>query len=77
MKIEGKETIKINGWLRMGDLDNGEVFIFEDNEDDIYLAIEDGNVVNLESGEIIECNDSYYCDKVVRRIKCKLVIEEN
>lgn len=76
MYIEGKDRIRINGWLRMCDLDCGEVFVFEDDNGEIFIKDENGNGINLETGTVLDYNDYDYCDKVVRRIKCKLVIED-
>ena len=76
MVIENKDKIKIKGWLRMEDLSGGDIFIFEDNDEAVYLMDMEGRAIDVETGDGISPDDSYYNDKLVRELKCKLVIEE-
>lgn len=74
MKIEGQ--VKIDNILTVDDLKDGEVFIFKDNPNDIFLksCISD-YVVNLENGEFDELSYEEMNYRAVERVKCKLVIE--
>ena len=71
MKIEGK--IKINGFLRVEDLNCGEPFVFEDN-DTIYMKADGDQFVNLDDGSI-SCEYDYD-ERPVRRINAKIVVED-
>jgi hypothetical protein len=70
MTVEGK--IKINGFLRVKDLNCGEPFVFED-DDTIYMKADGNQFVNLDDGSI-----SYddYDERPVRRINAKIVVED-
>lgn len=77
MFIEGE--IKINGWARPVDMNIGDTFVVEDEEDSLYLAVDYG-FVNLATDELIteDSQDWYeFIEKVVRKIKCKIVILED
>lgn len=71
MQIEGK--IKINGFLRVEDLEEGEAFVFEDS-DTVFMKAELNQFINLEDGTI--SNDYDYNNSPVRRIKAKIVVED-
>ena len=78
MEIIGK--VETKGYLRVIDLQNGEVFVFLDDNRPLikvfdgyangYVDLEDGNFVYADS----ESNDDY--DRPVRKIKAKLIIED-
>lgn len=71
MKIVG--NIEVQGYTRVEDLDEGEVFCFcDDNE--AYIKTSRGCMVNLENGDIIDYEEGYE-DKPVRILKAHLVIE--
>lgn len=74
MKIEGK--VKTDKILTVDDLKDGEVFIFKDNPNDIFLKKDYSEfVVNLETGELYELSfENWYC-RAIERVKYKLVIE--
>ena len=74
MEIIGK--IKVKGFLRCEDLENGEVFTFLDDNSP-YILCSDGwdkYVVNLETGDV-GGYISDLSDRPVRRLKAKLIIE--
>lgn len=75
MNIEGK--VKIDNILTVDDLNDGDVFVFKDNPDEILLKICDLNyeVVNLKNRELYElsCDEENY--RAVERVNCKLIIE--
>lgn len=74
MKIEG--VVKTDNILTVNDLKDGEVFIFKDNPDGIFLKTDDLNsVANLETGELYELSYEEESYRAVERVKCKLVIE--
>lgn len=72
MTVVGK--IEVKGFLRLCDLQDGEVFAFCD-ESTPYLKVDDGcndAFVDFEDGKLyIEDN----CDRPVRRINAELVIK--
>lgn len=74
MKIEG--NVKTDNILTVDDLYNGEVFVFKDNPNYVFLKTDESElIVNLKSGELDElsCNEANY--RAVERVKCKLIIE--
>ena len=71
MKVEG--TIKINGFLRVEDLNEGEAFVFEDS-DIVFMRAELDQFINLEDGTISNVFD--YDNSPVRRINAKIVVED-
>ena len=71
MQIEGK--IKINHFLRVEDLKEGEAFVFEDS-DTVFMKAELNQFINLEDGTI--SNDYDYDNIPVRHIKAKIVVED-
>ncbi len=75
MKIEG--NVKTNNILRVDDLDDGEVFIFKDNPNNVLLKTCDSkfDVVDLKTGELCELTYEEVIYRAVERVKCKLVIE--
>ena len=76
MEIIGK--IEVKGFLFCGDLEDGDVFTFLDNNEPLMFT--SGNcydfIINLKTGELIEDDDIIYSGKPVRRLKAKLVIED-
>lgn len=72
MKIVG--NVEVQGYLRIEDLDIGEVFCFCDNNE-VYMNTSQGFIVNLSNGDLIdyECDD--YANRPVRILKAHLVIE--
>lgn len=71
MQIEGK--IKINGFLRVEDLKEGEAFVFEDS-DTVFMKAKVDRFINLEDGTI--SYDYDYANSPVRHIKAKIVVED-
>lgn len=76
MEIVGK--IEAKGFLKVTDLEDGDVFTFLDNNEPLMFT--SGNcydfIINLKTGELIEDDDIIYSGKPVRRLKAKLVIED-
>ena len=71
MKIVGK--VEVQGYLRIEDLDEGDVFCFcDDNE--AYIKASRGYILNLRNGYLIDYEDGYE-DRPVRTLKAHLVIE--
>lgn len=74
MEIIGK--IETKGFLKVTDLDDGDVFTFLDNNEPLMFT--SGNcydfIINLKTGELIEDDDIIYSGKPVRRLKAKLII---
>lgn len=74
MKIEG--NVKTDNILIVYDLKDGEVFIFKDNPNDVFLKSCDSEiVVNLKTGELYELTYEEVNYRAVEKVKCKLVIE--
>lgn len=75
MKIEG--NVKTDDFLRIDDLEDGEVFIFKDNPNNVLLKACDSKfeVVDLKTGELYELTYEEEIYRAVERVKCKLVIE--
>lgn len=72
MKIVG--NVEVQGYLRVEDLDEGDVFCFcDDNE--VYMKTSEGYIVSLEDGKLTG-DDEYDCyNRPVRILKAHLVIE--
>lgn len=75
MEIIGK--IEVKGFLRVNDLEDGDVFTFLDDNKPCMLCSNNYDVfiVNLDSGDI-EGNIDDFPERPVRRLKAKLVIED-
>lgn len=75
MEIIGK--VDIIGFLRVEDLEDGEVFTFLDDNRPYMLCADncDSYVVKLETGYIEEYI-SDFSDRPIRRLKAKLIIED-
>lgn len=75
MKIEG--NVKTDDFLIIDDLDDGEVFIFKDNPNNVLLKVCDSKfeVVDLKTGELYELTYEEETFRAVERVKCTLVIE--
>lgn len=74
MIIDGKDTIKADKYLTVDDLNYIDVFVFIDNPKQICMRVEDG-FYDLETGEYFDNYD--YENIPIKKLKCKLVIEEN
>lgn len=70
MKIVG--NVEVQGYTRVEDLNDGEVFCFCDDSK-VYMKAPLRYMVNLENGVIIDYEG--YEDKPVRTLKAHLVIE--
>ena len=72
MKIVGK--VEVQGYTRVEDLDEGEVFCFcDDNE--VYMKASRGYMISLENGYLIDYEEEGYENRPVRTLKAHLVIE--
>ena len=75
MEIIGK--VEVKGYLSCGDLDNGEVFTFLDDNKPCMLCADnyDTYIVDLDSGAIegVICD---FSERPIRRLKAKLIIED-
>lgn len=76
MEIIGK--IEVKGFLRVRDLDDGDVFTFlDDNEPYMYGGSDyDDFIINLSTGTVISDSDAEFSDRPIRRLKAKLIIED-
>lgn len=75
MEIIGK--IEVKGFLRVQDLEDGEVFTFLD-EDEPYMLCSnnfDTFIVSLATGNI-EGDTCDFPDRPIRRLKAKLIVED-
>ena len=73
MKIEG--NVNVNGYLRIFDLHQGDAFAFENDSENLFMAIDDTDYyVNLETGEVFNSYNSE--DKPIKKIRAKIVIED-
>lgn len=75
MKINGK--IEVKGFTRVVDLDDGDVFIFLD-DDDPYIVGTDNNdtyVINLRDGIVTDISVADWEDRPVERLNAELVIK--
>ena len=76
MEIIGK--IEVKGFLRVQDLEDGEVFAYLDDNEPLMIS-RSGRydyVINLKTGEVTEDDDAIYSDRPIRRLKAKLIIED-
>lgn len=76
MEIIGK--IEVKGFLRVQDLEDGEVFAYLDDNEPLMISRSDryDYVINLKTGEVTEDDDAIYSDRPIRRLKAKLIIED-
>lgn len=76
MEIIGK--IEVKGFLRVQDLEDGEVFAYLDDNEPLMIS-RSGRydyIINLKTGEVTEDDDVIYSDRPIRRLKAKLIIED-
>lgn len=74
MKIIGK--IEVDGYLRIEDLEPGEVFAFLDDDKHLYIATDSVRFIDLETGESLNSDYHFgYEDKPIKRINAKIIIE--
>lgn len=75
MEIIGK--IEVKGFLRVDDLEDGDIFTFLDDNKPYMLCSNNYNIfiINLDTGEI-EGNLCEFPDRPIRRLKAKLIIED-
>lgn len=71
-----KNKVPINKHLVVDDLDSGDVFVFN-GDDDIYMMTDyDGWFVHLPSGNVIhEPWDNEWCNRPVTTINVELMIK--
>jgi hypothetical protein len=76
MEIIGR--IEIKGFLRVQDLEDGEVFAYlDDNKPFMYGRGEyDDFIINLSTGEVTNDSDAILSDRPIRILKAKLLIED-
>ena len=76
MEIVGK--IEVKGFLRVQDLNVGEVFTYLDDNEPLMIGRNNcyDYIINLKTGEISEDDEEFFSDRPVRRLKAKLVIED-
>lgn len=76
MEIIGK--IKVEGFLRVRDLDDGDVFTFlDDNEPYMYGGNNyDDFIINLSTGTVQSDSNAEFLVRPIRRLKAKLIIED-
>lgn len=72
MKIVG--NVEVQGYTRVEDLDEGDVFCFCD-DDTVYMKAFQGYMIDLANGDIDEYGYEEYRDRPVRILKAHLVIE--
>lgn len=71
-------NIEAKGFVKVQDLNAGEVFTFLDDNEPLMFV---GNcyadcIINLRTGDMIEDEDILYSDRPIRRLKAKLIIED-
>ena len=73
MKIVG--NVEVQGYTRVEDLDEGDVFCFCD-DNTVYMKASQGYMIDLANGDINEyAYEEYYTNKPVRTLKAHLIIE--
>lgn len=73
LEIRNKAVIK--GFLRIEDLEEGELFTFLDSEDILLRTDYDYYFVNLETGAAINGEDDDYWNRPVRILNAELTIK--
>ena len=76
MEIIG--NIEIKGFLRVEDLESGEIFAYLDDDEPFMFICGDNcdYIINLKTNEITEDEDIIFSDRPIRKLKAKLVIED-
>ena len=76
MEIIG--NIKVNGFLRVKDLANGEIFAYLDGNEPFMFICGDNcdYIINLKTNEITEDEGIFFSDRPIRKLKAKLIIED-
>lgn len=77
MEIKGE--IKVKGFLRIEDLQYGDVFFFLEDTDP-YLVGEDENsgdtyAINLRNGMVTDIAETNWYDRPIERLNAELVIK--
>lgn len=70
MKIVNENDLKVEGFMRVCDIDSGECFQFLDDET-LYMRAFDF-YVSVADGEIFD--DAYQCDRPVKKVETELRI---
>lgn len=76
MEIIG--NVEVKGFLRVKDLNVGEVFTYLDDNEPLMIGRNNcyDYIINLKTGEISEDDEEFFSDRPVRRLKVKLIIED-
>lgn len=74
MEIKGRQ-LRVNNYLTVGDLETGEVFIFADDADSIWMLSDSDICINLGNGDTCNPFDYDLENKPIRKVKCYLEIE--
>ena len=73
--LEIRNKVAIKGFLRIEDLDVGDLFAFLDGED-IYMKTDfDYWFVDLGTGEAFDGDKAEFCDRPVRTLNAELTIK--
>lgn len=73
--LEIKNKVAIKGFLRIEDLDDGDLFAFLDGED-IYMKTDyDYWFVDLATGKAYDGDTSKFSDRPVRTLNAELIIK--
>ena len=75
MEIKGK--VEVQGYTRICDLDDGEVFVFCDENEPMLKGSDDNDntyAIRLNDGEVFDIYEKEWYDRPVRQIKAILTV---
>ena len=73
--LEIRNKVAIKGFLRIEDLDAGDLFAFLDGEDIYMKTVFDYWFVDLETGDAFDGDKAEFSDRPVRTLKAELTIK--
>ena len=77
MKIVGK--VETKGFMRVTDLDDGDVFFFLEENDPYIVGVDERNddtyVINLKDGVVTNLNEAMWYDRPIEKLNAELVIK--
>lgn len=74
MEIKGRR-LEVSDYLTTDDLEMGEVFIFLNDSESIWMMGDNDAYINLKNGEMFYTYEPNVESRPIRRVKCHLEVE--